>query len=40
MKRMIEQALDTFKGLHAVINPAGILRDTCSTRWTTRIGTW
>jgi NAD(P)-dependent dehydrogenase (short-subunit alcohol dehydrogenase family) len=26
--RMIEQALDTFKGLHAIINPAGILRDT------------
>jgi NAD(P)-dependent dehydrogenase (short-subunit alcohol dehydrogenase family) len=26
--RMIEQAMDTFKGLHAVINPAGILRDT------------
>ena len=25
---MIEQAMDTFKGLHAVINPAGILRDT------------
>jgi NAD(P)-dependent dehydrogenase (short-subunit alcohol dehydrogenase family) len=25
--RMFEQALDTFKGLHAVINPAGILRD-------------
>ena len=25
--RMIEQALDTFKGLHAIINPAGILRD-------------
>src|SRR5215467_1496490 len=28
VKRMIEQALDTFKGLHAVISPAGILRDT------------
>ncbi|MBI3677313.1 MAG: SDR family NAD(P)-dependent oxidoreductase [Proteobacteria bacterium] len=25
--RMIEQALDTYKGLHAIINPAGILRD-------------
>ena len=25
--RMFEQALDTFKGLHAIINPAGILRD-------------
>lgn len=25
---MVEQALDTFGGLHAVINPAGILRDT------------
>ena len=25
--RMIEQAMDSFKGLHAVINPAGILRD-------------
>jgi len=25
---MLEQALDTFGGLHAVINPAGILRDT------------
>ena len=24
---MVEQALDTFGGLHAVINPAGILRD-------------
>ncbi len=24
---MIEMALDTFKGLHAIINPAGILRD-------------
>jgi NAD(P)-dependent dehydrogenase (short-subunit alcohol dehydrogenase family) len=27
VKRMIEQAMDTFKGLHAVVNPAGILRD-------------
>jgi len=27
VKGMVEQALDTFKGLHAVINPAGILRD-------------
>ncbi len=27
MKRLFEQTLDTFKGLHAVINPAGILRD-------------
>src|SRR5271154_5347983 len=26
--RMIEQAMDTYKGLHAIINPAGILRDT------------
>jgi NAD(P)-dependent dehydrogenase (short-subunit alcohol dehydrogenase family) len=26
--RMIEQAMDSFKGLHAIINPAGILRDT------------
>ncbi len=26
-KAMVERALDTFKGLHAVINPAGILRD-------------
>src|ERR1700744_5437031 len=25
---MISQAMDEFKGLHAVINPAGILRDT------------
>jgi NAD(P)-dependent dehydrogenase (short-subunit alcohol dehydrogenase family) len=25
---MVEQAIDTFGGLHAVINPAGILRDT------------
>jgi len=24
---MVEQAMDSFKGLHAVINPAGILRD-------------
>ena len=28
VKRMIEQAKDSFKGLHAIINPAGILRDT------------
>jgi NAD(P)-dependent dehydrogenase (short-subunit alcohol dehydrogenase family) len=28
VKRMIEQAMDNFKGLHAVISPAGILRDT------------
>ncbi|HZZ90574.1 MAG TPA: SDR family NAD(P)-dependent oxidoreductase [Caulobacteraceae bacterium] len=27
VKRMVEQALDTFSGLHAVMNPAGILRD-------------
>jgi len=27
VKRMIEQAKDTFGGLHSVINPAGILRD-------------
>lgn len=27
VKRMIEQAFDTFKGLHAIISPAGILRD-------------
>jgi len=27
VKRMIEQAKDTFGGLHAVVNPAGILRD-------------
>jgi NAD(P)-dependent dehydrogenase (short-subunit alcohol dehydrogenase family) len=27
VKGMIEQALDTFGGLHAIINPAGILRD-------------
>ena len=26
-RRMVEQALDCFGGLHAVINPAGILRD-------------
>jgi NAD(P)-dependent dehydrogenase (short-subunit alcohol dehydrogenase family) len=26
--RMIEQAMDTFKGLHAIVSPAGILRDT------------
>jgi NAD(P)-dependent dehydrogenase (short-subunit alcohol dehydrogenase family) len=26
--RMIEQTLDSFKGLHAIISPAGILRDT------------
>jgi NAD(P)-dependent dehydrogenase (short-subunit alcohol dehydrogenase family) len=26
--RMIEQAMDSFKGLHAIINPAGLLRDT------------
>lgn len=26
-KAMVEQALDTFGGLHSVINPAGILRD-------------
>ena len=25
--RRIEQAMDSFKGLHAIINPAGILRD-------------
>jgi NAD(P)-dependent dehydrogenase (short-subunit alcohol dehydrogenase family) len=25
--RMIEQAMDSFKGLHSIINPAGILRD-------------
>jgi NAD(P)-dependent dehydrogenase (short-subunit alcohol dehydrogenase family) len=25
--RMIEQAMDVYKGLHSVINPAGILRD-------------
>jgi NAD(P)-dependent dehydrogenase (short-subunit alcohol dehydrogenase family) len=25
--RMISQAMDSFKGLHAIINPAGILRD-------------
>ncbi|MFC2950570.1 SDR family NAD(P)-dependent oxidoreductase [Marinicaulis aureus] len=27
VKQMVEQALDVFGGLHAVINPAGILRD-------------
>ena len=27
VKDMVEQAMDTFGGLHAVINPAGILRD-------------
>lgn len=27
VKRMVEQALDSFKGLHAIISPAGILRD-------------
>ena len=27
VKGMIEQAMDTFGGLHAIINPAGILRD-------------
>ncbi len=27
VKGMLEQALDTFGGLHAVVNPAGILRD-------------
>jgi NAD(P)-dependent dehydrogenase (short-subunit alcohol dehydrogenase family) len=27
VKAMIEQALDVFKGLHAIISPAGILRD-------------
>jgi len=27
VKGMVEQALDTFGGLHAIINPAGILRD-------------
>ena len=27
VKGMVEQALDTFDGLHAIINPAGILRD-------------
>lgn len=26
--RMIEQAMDSFGGLHSIINPAGILRDT------------
>ena len=24
---MIEQAMDTYKGLHSIISPAGILRD-------------
>src|ERR1700758_5505299 len=28
VRRMIEQAMDSFKGLHAIISPAGILRDT------------
>ena len=37
---MIEQAMDSFKGLHAVINPAGILRDTMFHKMTTRTGTW
>jgi NAD(P)-dependent dehydrogenase (short-subunit alcohol dehydrogenase family) len=27
VKAMVEQAMDTFGGLHSVINPAGILRD-------------
>jgi NAD(P)-dependent dehydrogenase (short-subunit alcohol dehydrogenase family) len=27
-KRMIEQTMDSFRGLHAIISPAGILRDT------------
>jgi NAD(P)-dependent dehydrogenase (short-subunit alcohol dehydrogenase family) len=27
VRGMVEQALDTFGGLHAIINPAGILRD-------------
>ena len=27
VKGMVEQAMDTFGGLHAIINPAGILRD-------------
>jgi Dehydrogenases with different specificities (related to short-chain alcohol dehydrogenases) len=27
VRRMFEQAMDTFGGLHAVVNPAGILRD-------------
>src|SRR3984885_14324980 len=27
VEAMVEQAMDTFGGLHAVINPAGILRD-------------
>lgn len=28
VKHMIEQAMDSFHGLHAIISPAGILRDT------------
>src|SRR5205823_240449 len=28
VKHMVQQAMDEFGGLHAVINPAGILRDT------------
>jgi NAD(P)-dependent dehydrogenase (short-subunit alcohol dehydrogenase family) len=28
VQRMVEQAKDTFGGLHAIVNPAGILRDT------------
>src|SRR5580692_3386367 len=28
VKGMFDQAMDAFGGLHAVINPAGILRDT------------
>jgi NAD(P)-dependent dehydrogenase (short-subunit alcohol dehydrogenase family) len=28
VSRMVEQAKDTFGGLHAIVNPAGILRDT------------
>ncbi|HEY2446681.1 MAG TPA: SDR family NAD(P)-dependent oxidoreductase [Rhizomicrobium sp.] len=28
VKRMIEQAMDSFRGLHAIVSPAGILRDT------------
>ncbi len=27
VRHMVEQAIDTFGGLHAIINPAGILRD-------------
>ena len=27
VQRMVEQAKDTFGGLHAIVNPAGILRD-------------